>query len=675
MAENIKRHISHLKSSGSTTPTAGQLIYGEIAVGYKKGEEKLFIKNSNDEVVSFDNSVNLLAAAELYTDKKSVSKVTGDSEITVTLSDESGSGRTLTVTHATGSSQSGFKKLESDSYGHITGASNVTLSDLTGLGAVSSARTITTASGLTGGGNLSQNRTIGLAAVGTAGTYKQVVVDAYGRVTSGNTADVNTFREIKVNDTSFLATTATTALNLKGGANVTLTTGSTGLVTIAATDTTYTAATSVTAVATASSVGTSENYAREDHVHNIVLATGDNKGQVKIAGTNVAVKGLSNAAYMDSASTVTATANNVLPTSKAVADYVASQMTSVLTYKGTITSNDDLKVAHKVGDVYVISSAGTYVGQACEVGDYVICKVSGASSTTVTDSHWDVINGENQVENKDATLAWNASTEIAKVDGTSITVKLPTNPNANYYTTGLTVATAATTNSITVKGNNTAVKGTATLSAATTSAAGLMSAADKTALGNLNPLSGNVSTLSAITADASAINSLTGAVGTMAFQNANSYSSATQVNTALAGKSDTGHTHDGTYAKNAFSSINVNGTAIVADSTGDTFTITGSSFITLTPNATNDTLTISVPTGTTNSTVARGDHSHSAYVNQNAYSNIKIGSTTLSAASATDTVEFAVDTNGALSITGVNGAAGADKVTFGLGNIECGDYA
>jgi hypothetical protein len=47
--------------------------------------------------------------------------------------------------------------------------------------------TISTASGLTGGGDLSANRTIGLAATGTAGTYKQVVVDTYGRVISGNT--------------------------------------------------------------------------------------------------------------------------------------------------------------------------------------------------------------------------------------------------------------------------------------------------------------------------------------------------------------------------------------------------------------------------------------------------------------------------------------------------------
>ena len=68
------------------------------------------------------------------------------------------------------------------------------------------------------------------------------------------------------------------------------------------TDTTYTPATSVTAVGTTAVVGTSTNYARQDHVHNITLATGDNNGQVKIAGTNVSVKGLGDWAYKSSGS-------------------------------------------------------------------------------------------------------------------------------------------------------------------------------------------------------------------------------------------------------------------------------------------------------------------------------------------------------------------------------------
>ena len=50
-------------------------------------------------------------------------------------------------------------------------------------------------------------------------------------------------------------------------------------------------------VASSSSTGTSTNYARQDHTHGIDLATGDSNGQVKIAGTNVSVKGLGSNAY------------------------------------------------------------------------------------------------------------------------------------------------------------------------------------------------------------------------------------------------------------------------------------------------------------------------------------------------------------------------------------------
>lgn len=67
---------------------------------------------------------------------------------------------------------------------------------------------------------------------------------------------------------------------------------------IPAQDTTYTAATAAPGkVASASAQGSSTNYARQDHTHGIDLATGDANGQVKIAGTNVSVKGLGTLAY------------------------------------------------------------------------------------------------------------------------------------------------------------------------------------------------------------------------------------------------------------------------------------------------------------------------------------------------------------------------------------------
>lgn len=66
------------------------------------------------------------------------------------------------------------------------------------------------------------------------------------------------------------------------------------------TDTTYTAATAAPGkVASTSATGTSTNYARQDHTHGIDLATGDANGQIKIAGTNVSVKGLGALAYQD----------------------------------------------------------------------------------------------------------------------------------------------------------------------------------------------------------------------------------------------------------------------------------------------------------------------------------------------------------------------------------------
>ena len=66
-------------------------------------------------------------------------------------------------------------------------------------------------------------------------------------------------------------------------------------------DTTYTAATSAPAnIATSGAVGDSTNYARENHTHGITVGSGDNNGQVKIAGQNVSVTGLGLLAYQSS---------------------------------------------------------------------------------------------------------------------------------------------------------------------------------------------------------------------------------------------------------------------------------------------------------------------------------------------------------------------------------------
>ena len=119
--------------------------------------------------------------------------------------------------------------------------------------------------------------------------------------------------------------------------------------------------------------------------------------------------------------------NTTIPTSKAVYDAIGSALTAALVYRGTIGSSgatvSALPATHAVGDVYVVSVAGTYAGKACEVGDYIICNTDG---TSASDAHWNVVNGENQVDNKSASLAAaGSSATIATVDGTNLTVTTP----------------------------------------------------------------------------------------------------------------------------------------------------------------------------------------------------------------------------------------------------------
>ena len=181
-------------------------------------------------------------------------------------------------------------------------------------------------------------------------------------------------------------------------------------------------------------------------------------GTFLAGGVAVSIYGLAGAAYKAlDADSMTASSTNV-PTSKAVAAYVSAALTSVLTYKGTIGSSGatvtSLPASHKVGDTYVVSVAGTYAGKACEVGDYIICKTAG---TSASDSHWDVVNGENQVENKSASLAGaGSSATIATVDGTNLTITTPSTWTGVAKTGTVTsVATGAGLTGGTITGSGT----------------------------------------------------------------------------------------------------------------------------------------------------------------------------------------------------------------------------
>jgi len=98
------------------------------------------------------------------------------------------------------------------------------------------------------------------------------------------------------------------------------------------------------------------------------------------------IHGLNNASYKDIDTEITSgdTSTDV-PTTAAVANYVANAMSAIsgMTFKGTLGADGtvvDLPTTNvKIGDLYVVATAGTYASQVAIVGDMFI-----ASATTPT---------------------------------------------------------------------------------------------------------------------------------------------------------------------------------------------------------------------------------------------------------------------------------------------------
>lgn len=125
--------------------------------------------------------------------------------------------------------------------------------------------------------------------------------------------------------------------------------------------------------------------------------------------------------------------------------------------------------------------------------------------------------------------------------------------------------------------------------------------------------------------------------------------------------------------QNAFANITVGSTTIQADAKQDTLTFVAGSNITLTPDSTNDKITIAA-TDTTYEDVTAGGASGlmtgadktklngiatGAEVNQNAFSNVKVDSTTIAADTKTDTIEFVAGSNITITPDATN-----DKITI-----------
>lgn len=76
-----------------------------------------------------------------------------------------------------------------------------------------------------------------------------------------------------------------------------------------------------------------------------------------------------------------------IATTEYVKDVVAegiAGMTGALIFRGTLGTSGTvtaLPASPAVGDVYIVSTAGTYASEVCEVGDMVVCTVAGTTPT------------------------------------------------------------------------------------------------------------------------------------------------------------------------------------------------------------------------------------------------------------------------------------------------------
>lgn len=74
---------------------------------------------------------------------------------------------------------------------------------------------------------------------------------------------------------------------------------------------------------------------------------------------------------------------------KAYVDNIVAASQGIV-YKGVINSTADIPTTYDIGWLYMVATAGTYVGQKCEVGDLLIAVVK-RTGTGNQNSDWDVI--------------------------------------------------------------------------------------------------------------------------------------------------------------------------------------------------------------------------------------------------------------------------------------------
>lgn len=163
-----------------------------------------------------------------------------------------------------------------------------------------------------------------------------------------------------------------------------------------------------------------------------------------------------------------------------------------IVYKGTISKAADIPTAYKVGWLYMIAVAGTYVGQTCEVGDLMIA-VKDAEAGKGQNSDWDVVqtNIDGAITNITGTtpiiVSGTGMSRTVALDASGVTAAAYGETSAQTPAFGATFKVPSFTvdafGRLTLAGEHTV---TVPSAVATDAANGLMAKADYTLLHGLN---------------------------------------------------------------------------------------------------------------------------------------------------------------------------------------------
>ena len=86
------------------------------------------------------------------------------------------------------------------------------------------------------------------------------------------------------------------------------------------------------------------------------------------------------------------------------------------------------QLSEKKGDMFVVSTAGTYLNHEMQVGDSIIFKSACGAGVPVKEGHLAFVQGVVKAVAENPTLTWDTSSKIGEVEGVDFYVKMPAMP-------------------------------------------------------------------------------------------------------------------------------------------------------------------------------------------------------------------------------------------------------